>query len=61
VLGLYNMCFNGMRAFSGVTVGMAGAIVGVHWSLALSAVAMLVVAFGLLAFELRQRAPEPAE
>ena len=61
VLGLYNMCFNGMRAFSGVTVGMGGAIVGVHWSLALSAVAMLVVAFGLLAFELRQRAPEPAE
>ena len=61
VLGLYNMCFNGMRAFSGVTVGMGGAVVGVHWSLALSAVAMLVVAFGLLAFEMRQRAPEPAE
>ena len=24
VIGLYNMCFHGMRAFSGVTVGMAG-------------------------------------
>jgi hypothetical protein len=33
----------------------------VHWSLALSAVAMLVIAFGLFAFELRQRAPEAAE
>ena len=61
VLGLYNMCFHGMRAFSGVTVGMGGSLVGVHWSLALSAVAMLVIAFGLLAFELRPRAPEPAE
>jgi MFS family permease len=61
VIGLYNMAFHGMRAFSGVTVGMAGALVGVHWSLALSALAMLVIAFGLLAFEMRQRAPEPAE
>jgi MFS family permease len=61
VIGLYNMAFHGMRAFSGVTVGMAGAVVGVHWSLALSAAAMLVIALGLLAFEFRPRAPEPAE
>jgi MFS family permease len=61
VIGLYNMCFHGMRAFSGVTVGMAGSLVGVHWSLALSAAAMLVIALGLFAFEFRPRAPEPAE
>lgn len=61
VIGLYNMCFHGMRAFSGVTVGMAGALVGVHWSLALSAAAMLVIALGLFVFEFRPRAPEPAE
>ena len=61
VIGLYNMCFHGMRAFSGVTVGMGGSLIGVHWSLALSAAAMLVIAFGLLAFEMRPRAPEPAE
>jgi MFS family permease len=61
VIGLYNMCFHGMRAFSGVTVGMAGSLVGVHWSLALSAVAMLVIALGLFAFEFRPRAPQPAE
>jgi MFS family permease len=61
VLGLYNMCYHGMRAFSGVFVGMGGSLVGVHWSLGLSAVLMLIVAFGLFAFELRPQAPEPAE
>ncbi|HZO47354.1 MAG TPA: MFS transporter [Xanthobacteraceae bacterium] len=58
VIGLYNMCFHGMRAFSGVTVGMAGSLIGVHWSLALSAVVMVVIGFGLLAFEMRPHAPE---
>ena len=33
VIGLYNMASNGMRAFSGVTVGMAGSLIGIHWSL----------------------------
>jgi MFS family permease len=61
VIGLYNMCFHGMRAFSGVTVGMAGSLIGVHWSLALSAVIMVVIGFGLLAFEMRPHASEPAE
>ena len=61
VLGLYNMCYHGMRAFSGVFVGMGGSLIGVHWSLALSAAAMLVIAAGLLAHEMRPRAPVPAE
>jgi MFS family permease len=61
VLGLYNMCYHGMRAFSGVFVGMGGSLIGVHWSLALSSVLMLIVAFGLLAFELRPQATAPAE
>jgi MFS family permease len=61
VIGLYNMCFHGMRAFSGVTVGMAGSLIGVHWSLALSAAVMIVIAFGLLAFEMRPHALKPAE
>jgi MFS family permease len=61
VLGLYGTCQNGMRAFSGVTVGMAGSLVGVHWSLALSAVALLAVTLLLLAFELRPQAPAAAE
>lgn len=50
LIGLYNMALNGMRSFSGVTVGMLGALIGIHWSLALSAVALLAAAFFLLAF-----------
>jgi MFS family permease len=60
VIGLFNMFFHGMRAFSGVFVGMGGSLIGIHWSLALSAALMLVVAVGLLAFEMRPQA-EPAE
>ncbi len=49
VIGLYNMCAQGLRAFSGVTIGIGGSFVGVHWSLALSALALLLVAGFLLA------------
>jgi len=49
VIGLYNMASLGLRAFSGVTVGLIGSLMGVHWSLALSALAMLAIACGLLA------------
>ena len=41
VVGLYNMAGLGMRAFSGVTVGVVGAGVGIHWSLGLSAAVLL--------------------
>ncbi|MBH5368131.1 MFS transporter [Bradyrhizobium glycinis] len=40
VVGLYNMAGLGMRAFSGITVGVAGAAIGIHWSLGLSATAL---------------------
>jgi MFS family permease len=36
VLGLYNMAAGGLRTFSGVTVGLAGSLVSIHASLALS-------------------------
>jgi MFS family permease len=48
VIGLYNMASLGLRAFSGVTVGLIGSVIGVHWSLALSAMAVLACALGLL-------------
>jgi MFS family permease len=48
VIGLYNMASLGLRAFSGVTVGLIGSLVGVHWSLALSALAVLAIACALL-------------
>src|SRR3954468_6048132 len=41
VVGLYNMAGLGMRAFSGITVGLAGAAIGIHWSLDLSAAVLL--------------------
>ncbi len=55
VIGLYNMSSLGLRAFAGVTVGLMGNLIGIHWSLALSAAALLAIIIGLLAFTLRTR------
>ncbi len=49
VIGLFNMASLGLRAFSGISVGLLGSAIGIHWSLALSALATMVVAGGLLA------------
>jgi MFS family permease len=49
VIGLFNMASLGLRAFSGVTVGLVGSLIGVHWSLALSALATLAIATALMA------------
>ena len=48
VIGLFSMASLGLRAFSGVSVGLLGSLIGVHWSLALAALAMLAIAAGLL-------------
>jgi MFS family permease len=50
VIGLYNMAGLGMRAFSGVSVGLIGAWIGIHWSLGLAALAVLLVLGGLYVF-----------
>ena len=50
LIGLFSMASMGLRAFSGVTVGVLGGLIGVHWSLALSAMALLAVTVGLFAF-----------
>jgi MFS family permease len=42
VIGVYSMSASGLRFGSGVTVGLFGAIVGIHWSLGLSAIALCV-------------------
>ena len=44
VIGLFAMSALGARAFSGVTVGLGGAVIGIHWSLALSAALLLILA-----------------
>jgi MFS family permease len=49
VVGLFGMASLGLRAFSGVTVGVLGSLIGVHWSLAAAALAMLATAAALLA------------
>jgi uncharacterized membrane protein len=43
VIGLYSMAGLGLRAFSGITVGIAGGIIGIHLSLTLSALTLLVL------------------
>jgi hypothetical protein len=50
VIGLYNMTHNGLRTFSGITIGIGGSLIGIHWSLAFSAAALFVMALSLLAF-----------
>lgn len=45
VVGLFNMAALGMRAFSGITVGVFGTAVGIHWSLGLSAAALMIFLF----------------
>jgi MFS family permease len=42
VIGVYGMSANGMRVGSGVTVGVLGSAIGVHWSLGASAAALVV-------------------
>ena len=55
VVGVFNTSMMGLRAGSGLTVGVLGALIGVELSLALSAAAVVVIALGLLAADVRQR------
>jgi MFS family permease len=64
VVGLFNTASLGLRAGSGVTVGVLGTLINVHWSLALSAAVVVMTAVALLAREARavdvERPPAPA-
>ena len=48
LIGLFSMSAFGLRAFSGVTVGVIGGLIGVHWSLALSSLVLLAVTLGFV-------------
>ncbi len=59
LIGLFAMSSMGLKAFSGVTVGILGGLIGVHWSLAGSAMALLTVTVALFALAIPgQRQPE---
>ena len=48
VIGLFNMASLGLKTFSGISVGLIGSLIGIHWSLALSSLAAMLVAAVLL-------------
>src|SRR6185295_14741289 len=47
-IGLFNMASMGLRALSGVSIGLVGSFIGVHWSLALAATVMLAITCTML-------------
>jgi hypothetical protein len=49
-LGLFSTFQMGLQVGSGVTVGLLGAVIGVHWSLGLSALTLAVATLVLLAY-----------
>ena len=58
LIGLFNMSNNGLRAFSGVTVGVVGGLIGIHRSLAISAMILLAVTVALFAMIIPGRGAE---
>jgi MFS family permease len=56
LIGLFSMSAFGLRAFSGLTVGVIGGLIGIHWSLALSSLVLLTVTLALLAFAQQRQA-----
>jgi MFS family permease len=55
VVGLFNTAILGLRAGSGLTVGVLGALIGVQWSLGLSALVVAAISAALLAGETGRR------
>ena len=58
IIGLFSMSYLGLKSFSGVTVGVGGAIVGIHWSLGISAALLFVFTAWLVLYTLRIPATE---
>jgi MFS family permease len=56
-LGVFSMFAMGMRLFSGVTIGLVGARIGIHHSLAFSAAALFVVIGLLMRVGVREQGP----
>jgi MFS family permease len=50
VIGVFSMAAGGMKVFSGITVGLVGSLIGIHWSLSLSAAVLFVAIAALFSF-----------
>jgi MFS family permease len=48
IIGVFSMAASGMRMFSGISVGLVGGLIGIHWSLALSAACVAALVSVLL-------------
>ena len=57
VIGVFAMSASGMRTFSGLSVGLLGAVIGIHGSLTASAAALFLVYVVLLARRATRLAP----
>lgn len=53
VLGLFNTAYAGLRAVPGISIGYGGEYIGIHWSLGLSALALLACTAALFMFLMR--------
>jgi len=58
LIGLFSMSAYGLRAFSGLTIGVVGGLIGIHWSLALSSMILLAVTVALFAFTAQGQSSE---
>jgi MFS family permease len=56
IVGVYTMSSNGLRAGSGLSIGLLGGAIGIHWSLGFSALTLAVLVMGLLLYTARQSA-----
>jgi MFS family permease len=48
IVGVYAMASNGLKAGSGLTIGLLGGVIGIHWSLGLSALVLAIVVTWLM-------------
>src|SRR5579859_6974864 len=59
VVGVYNMASSGLRAGSGLSIGLVGGLIGIHWSLGVSAGTLVVIVIGLIAYTAHAAAQLP--
>jgi hypothetical protein len=55
MVGFFNTSMLGLRAGSGLTVGVLDALIGVQWSLTFNSAAVVLIALVLLVIEARAR------